>query len=159
MQHIKRKSFARVAAAGLCSWWIHPVPQCMFPFILALLNASASAYRLHTTGMSGLCPPVPTELVSVFYVKTGSVQQEQECSLLTNWICVTSPTSTQHEGRQPCWDSAFLLCFRDSRRRPQTQCGTLTLSQWPWGQSKLSPPTPKPVRGWHWTLCRNMNVS
>lgn len=33
--------------------------------------------------MSGLCPPVPTELVSVFYLKTGSVQQEQECSSQT----------------------------------------------------------------------------
>lgn len=28
----------------------------------------------------GLGPPVPTELVSVFYLKTGSVQQEQEWS-------------------------------------------------------------------------------
>lgn len=35
--------------------------------------------------MSGLCPPVPTELVSVFYLKTGSVQQEQECSSLTSY--------------------------------------------------------------------------
>lgn len=31
--------------------------------------------------IAGLCPPVPTELVSVFYLKTGSVQQEQEWSL------------------------------------------------------------------------------
>lgn len=39
--------------------------------------------------MSGLCPPVPTELVSVFYLKTGSVQQEQECSSLTNYtMCI-----------------------------------------------------------------------
>lgn len=30
----------------------------------------------------GLRPPVPTELVSVFYLKTGSVQQEQEWSPL-----------------------------------------------------------------------------
>lgn len=36
--------------------------------------------------MSGLCPPVPTELVSVFYLKTGSVQQEQEWSPLTSRI-------------------------------------------------------------------------
>lgn len=39
--------------------------------------------------MSGLCPPVPTELVSVFYLKTGSVQQEQECSSLTSYrMCI-----------------------------------------------------------------------
>lgn len=31
----------------------------------------------------GLHPPVPTELVSVFDLKTGSVQQEQEWSPLT----------------------------------------------------------------------------
>lgn len=36
--------------------------------------------------MSGLCPPVPTELVSVLYLKTGSVQQEQECSSLTSHV-------------------------------------------------------------------------
>lgn len=59
----------------------------MLHFILALLKmASLSACRLHTAAMSGLCPPVPTELVSVFYLKTGSVQQEQECSLLTSRI-------------------------------------------------------------------------
>lgn len=34
----------------------------------------------------GLRPPVPTELVSVFYLKTGSVQQEQEWSPLTETV-------------------------------------------------------------------------
>lgn len=47
------------------------------------IRPSLSACRSCITAMSGLCPPVPTELVSVFYLKTGSVQQEQECSSQT----------------------------------------------------------------------------
>lgn len=69
--------------------------------------------------MSGLCPPVPTELVSVFYLKTGSVQQEQECSSRTSR---TGPASflVGHDLRMGP------LCF------PQSAAKVSTLSQWPW---------------------------
>lgn len=64
------------------------------------------ACGLYTATMSGLCPPVPTELVSVFYLTTGSVQQEQECSLKTGRICVRVASSSLNAGKQPS-----LLCL------------------------------------------------
>lgn len=57
------------------------------------------ARRLYSAMMSGLCPPVPTELVSVFNLTTGSVQQEQECSLKTGRICVRIASSSLDAGK------------------------------------------------------------
>ncbi|CAB1445813.1 unnamed protein product [Pleuronectes platessa] len=75
-----------------------PVPWCHMAagtYVLKawVINGQVSQLaRCRTRGpmMSGLCPPVPTELVSVFELKTGSVQQEQESSPLTGKICPVS---------------------------------------------------------------------
>lgn len=82
------------------------------------------ACRLCTATMSGLCPPVPTELVSVFYLTTGSVQQEQECSLKTGRICVHVASSSLNAGKQP----GLLFVFTSTAERREV----FPLSHWPW---------------------------
>ncbi len=91
--------------------------------------------------MSGLCPPVPTELVSVFYLKTGSVQQEQEWSSLTGTIhvpcCHANFPRTCSKTARPRFSISFavLSCVVD-----HTHHRALASSHWPWWKPNPSPP-------------------
>lgn len=79
--------------------FLHSCCICFDHFSSVLLT-----FFLHCEWISGLCPPVPTELVSVFYLKTGSVQQEQEWSLLTY-------VNVQQEGPAQCFSHFFWIDY------------------------------------------------
>lgn len=90
--------------------------------------------------MSGLCPPVPTELVSVFHLKTGSVQQEQEWSPLTSRIYVPCCLTDFHrKTAQPRFNSSALCLVDHTQHRA-------------FGPDENQTRALQPVRRWHWTL-------
>lgn len=125
--------------------------HCMLLLFFCWSKRCPAAFSPHCQMMSGLCPPVPTELVSVFNLKTGSVQQEQEWSPCTSNLCHVPPhqltaseTARQRDSRaqiwhfgcrvqlttpRAAWDVGFQpLAVLKVKRRPLATCQTTAVN-------------------------------
>lgn len=93
--------------------------------------------------MPGLCPSVPTELVSVFYLKTGSVQQEQKWSpRTTNTHVPCYLTVSQRSGRKTAESVPnILIAVFNWPHLPESPIGRLTWVMGPDENQTQSVPT------------------